>query len=118
MILLSAQNISKTYMERKVLDNVSFFLNEGDKVGIIGINGTGKSTLLKILAGAEEPDSGEVVRTNGIRISYPPQIPEFDDHGSVISQVLAHLPNDLRHTKEFEARSIGKTFETVQFDRF
>ena len=70
MILLSAQNISKTYMERKVLDNVSFFLNEGDKVGIIGINGTGKSTLLRILAGAEESDSGNVIRTSGVRISY------------------------------------------------
>ena len=104
-------------MERKVLDNVSFFLNEGDKVGIIGINGTGKSTLLKILAGAEEPDSGEVVRTNGIRISYLPQIPEFDDHGSVISQVLAHLPNDLRQTKEFEARSTLDKFGMSDCDR-
>lgn len=75
MILLSAQNISKTYMERKVLDNVSFYLNEGDKVGIIGINGTGKSTLLKILASAEEPDSGEIIRTKGVRISYLPQLP-------------------------------------------
>ena len=63
MILLSAQNLEKTYMERKVLDDVSFFLGEGDKVGIIGINGTGKSTLLRILAGAEEPDSGTVIRT-------------------------------------------------------
>ena len=57
MILLTAQNITKTYMERRVLDNVSFFLGEGDKVGIIGINGTGKSTLLRILAGAEEPNT-------------------------------------------------------------
>ncbi len=84
MILLSAQNISKTYMERRVLDDVSFFLNSGDKVGIIGINGTGKSTLLRILAGTEHPDSGAVIRTNGIRISYLPQIPEFDAHGSVL----------------------------------
>lgn len=106
MILLTAQNISKTYMERKVLDDVSFFLNEGDKVGIIGINGTGKSTLLKILAGAEEPDGGEVIRTNGIRVSYLPQIPEFDDHGSILDQVLAHLPKDLQQSKEFEAKSI------------
>ena len=53
MILLSAQNLEKTYMERKVLDDVSFFLGEGDKVGIIGINGTGKSTLLRILAGGQ-----------------------------------------------------------------
>ena len=88
MILLTAQNISKTYMERKVLDNVSFFLNEGDKVGIIGVNGTGKSTLLKILAGAEEADGGDIIRTNGIRISYLPQIPEFGDSGSVLEQVL------------------------------
>lgn len=106
MILLSAQNISKTYMERKVLDNVSFFLNEGDKVGIIGINGTGKSTLLKILAGAEEPDSGEIIRTKGVRISYLPQIPEFEEHGSVLEQVMLHLPSDLKQAKEFEAKSI------------
>lgn len=106
MILLTAQNISKTYMERKVLDDVSFFLNEGDKVGIIGINGTGKSTLLKILAGAEEADGGEVIRTNGIKVSYLPQIPEFDDHGSILEQVLAHLPKDLQQSKEFEAKSI------------
>ena len=106
MILLSANNISKTYMERKVLDDVSFFLNEGDKVGIVGINGTGKSTLLKILAGAEYSDSGTITRTNGIRISYLPQIPEFDDHGSILEQVLAHLPADLMQTKEFEAKSI------------
>jgi ATP-binding cassette subfamily F protein uup len=93
-------------MERKVLDDVSFFLNEGDKVGIIGINGTGKSTLLKILAGAEEADSGDIIRTNGIRISYLPQIPEFGDSGSVLEQVLLHLPKDLRQAKEYEAKSI------------
>ena len=93
-------------MERKVLDDVSFFLNEGDKVGIVGINGTGKSTLLKILAGAASSDSGSVTRTNGIRVSYLPQIPEFDDSGRLIEQVLAHLPNDLRSSKEYEARSI------------
>ena len=106
MILLSAQNISKTYMERKVLNNVSFFLNEGDKVGIIGINGTGKSTLLRILAGAEEADSGNVIRTNGVRISYLPQIPEFDSHGTILEQVMKHLPADLKESKEFEAKSI------------
>ena len=106
MILLTAQNISKTYMERKVLNDVSFFLNEGDKVGIVGINGTGKSTLLRILAGAEESDSGEVIRTNGIRVSYLPQIPEFGNSGTILSQILAHLPDDLKQSKEYEAKSI------------
>lgn len=106
MILLSAKNLSKTYMERRVLDDVSFFLNEGDKVGIIGVNGTGKSTLLRILAGAEEADSGEVIRTSGVRISYLPQIPEFEAHGSVLEQVMLHLPEDLKEAKVFEAKSI------------
>ena len=117
MILLSAQNISKTYMERKVLDNVSFFLNEGDKVGIVGINGTGKSTLLRILAGAEEPDSGEIIRTNGIRLSYLPQIPEFGENGSVLEQVLAHLPADLKESKEYEAKSILEQMHLPDYDR-
>ncbi len=117
MILLSAQNISKTYMERKVLDNVSFFLNEGDKVGIIGINGTGKSTLLRILAGADEPDSGNVIRTNGVRISYLPQIPEFEESGSVLEQVMLHLPADLKESKEFEAKSILGKFGITDYFR-
>ena len=117
MILLSAQNISKTYMERKVLDNVSFFLNEGDKVGIIGINGTGKSTLLRILAGADEPDSGNVIRTNGVRISYLPQIPEFAESGSFLEQVMLHLPADLKESKEFEAKSILGKFGITDYSR-
>lgn len=117
MILLSAQNISKTYMERKVLDNVSFFLNEGDKVGIIGINGTGKSTLLRILAGADEPDSGNVIRTNAVRISYLPQIPEFAESGSVLEQVMLHLPDDLKESKEFEAKSILGKFGITDYSR-
>ena len=117
MILLSAQNISKTYMERKVLDNVSFFLNEGDRVGIVGVNGTGKSTLLRILAGAEEADAGEIIRTNGIRLSYLPQIPEFGETGSVLEQVLAHLPEDLKESKEYEAKSILEQMHLPDYDR-
>ena len=105
MILLTAQNITKTYMERRVLDDVSFFLGSGDKVGITGINGSGKSTLLRILAGVSEPDSGQMIRTNGIRVSYLPQIPAFGDSGSVLEQVLAHLPKDLADSKAYEAKA-------------
>ena len=104
-------------MERRVLDNASFFLGEGDKVGVIGINGTGKSTLLRILAGAEEPDDGQLVRTNGIRVSYLPQIPAFDESGTVLSQVLAHLPADLADSKEFEAKSTLAKLGIQDFDR-
>ena len=96
MILLTAQNISKTYMERKVLDNVSFFLNEGDKVGIIGINGTGKSTLLRILAGAEEPDGGEVIRTGGIRISYLPRYPNLTTEDAFFRRCSRTCPMTLK----------------------
>ena len=117
MILLSAQNVTKSFMERRVLDDVSFFLGEGDKIGIIGINGTGKSTLLRILAGAEEPDSGQLIRTNGIRVSYLPQIPAFDESGTVLSQVLAHLPKDLADSKEFEAKSTLAKLGILDYDR-
>ena len=117
LILLSAQNITKTYMERRVLDDASFFLGEGDKVGVIGINGTGKSTLLRILAGAEEPDSGHLIRTNGIRVSYLPQIPAFDDSGSVLSQVLAHLPADLADSREYEAKATLARLGITDCDR-
>lgn len=117
MILLSAQNISKTYMERKILDDTSFFLNEGDKVGIIGINGTGKSTLLKILSGKEEADTGDIVRTKGIKISYLPQIPEFDENGTVLGQIMAHLPDDLKEAKEFEAKSILGKLGITEFNK-
>ena len=70
MILLTAQDISKTYMERKVLDDASFFLNEGDKVGIIGINGTGKSTFIKILSGTEEADKGKIIISFALSLIY------------------------------------------------
>ena len=117
MILLTAQNISKTYMERKVIDGASFFLNEGDKVGIIGINGTGKSTFIKILSGTEEPDDGEIIRTNGIRISYLPQIPSFGEQGSVLEQVMQNLPADLREAKEYEAKSILEKLGISVYER-
>lgn len=60
MNIINAENLTKSYTERKLLDKASFYLQEGEKVGVIGINGTGKSTLLKIIAGLEEPDEGQV----------------------------------------------------------
>ncbi len=117
MILLTAQNISKTYMERRVLDHVSFFLGNGDKVGIVGVNGGGKSTLLRILAGVSEPDGGQMIRTNGIRVSYLPQIPAFEDSGTVLQQVLAHIPKDLADSKEYEAKATLARFGIQDYDR-
>ena len=91
MNILNLENISKTYMSKPVLNNVCIGIDDSDKIGVVGANGTGKSTLLGITAGVIEADEGAVVMGTDIRISYLPQIPEFDDHGSILEQVLAHL---------------------------
>jgi len=88
MNLLSAENISKSYSEKKLLGNVNLGINEGDKIGLIGINGTGKTTLLKIIAGVERADEGAVVRGNSVRIEYLPQNPYFDPEATVLEQVF------------------------------
>jgi hypothetical protein len=113
MNLLTAENVSKSFNSDKVLfDNISLGINEGDKIGLIGINGTGKSTLLKILAGEEEADSGKLTKGNAVRIAYLPQNPEFDDNESVISEVIKgkKAKNEFWDT-EGEAKSLLAKFE-------
>lgn len=88
MNILTADNITKAYGERRLLDGASFFLQEGEKVGIIGINGTGKSTLLKILAGMEEPDEGKVTRAQGMVVRFLPQHPSFRPEDTLIEALL------------------------------
>lgn len=88
MNLLTAEKISKSFTDRKVLNQVSFGINENDKIGVIGVNGTGKSTLLKILAGKESVDEGRVTKGNDVRIEYLAQTPEFDDSYSVLENVI------------------------------
>ncbi|MBB2182090.1 ABC-F family ATP-binding cassette domain-containing protein [Lachnospiraceae bacterium MD1] len=88
MNLLTVEDMSKSYTERMLFDQVSFGINEGEKIGLIGINGTGKSTLLKIIAGLEEPDSGTVTKGKKIRIGYLAQTPEFDEKLSILQNVV------------------------------
>ena len=104
MNIINMEHISKTYGNKKVLDDVSCGISEGDKIGIIGINGTGKTTLLKILAGAEEPDLGKVTRQNGIRIGFLQQNQEFPEDASVLDYVAASEREDW--SRESEARTI------------
>lgn len=78
MNIINVENITKSYTGRKLFSKASFYVQENEKIGIIGINGTGKSTLLKIVAGDEEPDEGTVTTANHIVINYLPQNPEFD----------------------------------------
>lgn len=100
MNLLAVDNITKIYTERKLFDKASFYLQEGDKVGIIGVNGTGKSTLLKVAAGLEEPDEGTVTRANHLVIKYLPQMPEFDSKATVLESVLTYAGTGSVHKKE------------------
>ncbi len=88
MNLLTIENMSKSYTERLLFDQVTFGINEGDKIGVIGINGTGKSTLLKIIAGLEEPDRGNVIRGKKVRIGYLPQTPTFDEKLTILQNVV------------------------------
>lgn len=88
MNILTADNITKAYGERRLLDGASFFLQEGEKVGIIGINGTGKSTLLKILADLEEPDEGKVIRAQGMVVRFLSQHPSFRPEDTLIEALL------------------------------
>lgn len=88
MNLLTVENMTKSYTERLLFDNVSFGINEGDKIGVIGINGTGKSTLLKIIAGLEDGDTGNVVKGRTVRIGYLPQTPTFDEDLTILQNVV------------------------------
>ena len=88
MNLLTADNITKSFTGRKLFEDASFYLQEGEKVGIVGINGTGKSTLLKLLSGMEETDAGEITKANHVVMRYLPQMPEFNPEATVLESVL------------------------------
>ena len=106
MNIINLENITKSYTERKLLDNASFYLQEGEKVGVIGINGTGKSTLLKIIAGIEEPDEGTVTKANHIVVRYLPQSPVFAPELSVLESVMTQC------NSEFVGESDAKAMMT------
>ena len=88
MNILNIEHIHKVFGEKVIFDDVSFGVQEGDKIGIIGINGTGKSTLLKMIAGVQEPDEGQIVMQNGLRIAYLAQNPEFPENATVSSYAM------------------------------
>ena len=95
MNLLTAEHLTKIFTERKILDDADFSINEGEKIGVIGINGTGKSTLLRIISGLEEPDEGNVTRGRNLTIRYLPQTPVFAEDDTVLSAILRNNRNKL-----------------------
>ena len=105
MNILNIEHVSKIFGEKRIFDDVSYGIHEGDKIGIIGINGTGKTTLLKIIAGLEEPDEGQVIRQNGLRITYLSQNPEFPE-GATVLDYVTQGKQELDWNTESEAKSI------------
>ena len=116
-MLLSAEQLTKTYGTRSLLNSVSFYVEPGDKVGIIGVNGCGKSTLLRLLAGVEEPDGGTVRPDPNVRLAYLPQNPVFPGEHTVLEQVLLGLDGDDRTLAEYEAKTILNQLGVPRFDQ-
>ena len=102
MNLLTVEGISKSFGDKKIFDDITFGIDEGDRIGLIGINGTGKSTLLKIVAGNESADSGQIVKKTGLRIGYLPQTPDFDPEDTVLGQVFNCDSPVINLIKEYE----------------
>ena len=105
-MLLQAEHLSINFGSRQLLTDVNFYLNEGDKVGIIGINGTGKSTFLKVLAGTLEADEGKIVRSPNAQISYLSQNPVMEDEATILEQIFLQFPKEFRELNEYEAKSM------------
>ena len=105
-MLISAENISKNYGIKQLLSGCTIHIAEGAKLGVIGLNGTGKSTLLRLLAGREEPDEGKVTRFPNVQVSYLEQSPAMQDELSVLEQVFESFPPEYRELNEYEARAI------------
>lgn len=116
-MLLSAQHISKNYGMKILLDNVDLYLNAGEKIGVIGINGTGKSTLLRVLSGTEDPDEGRISRDPNVQISFLRQNPDMNPEATIVQQVFLGLPVDFRNVKEFEAKTMLTRLGFTDFDQ-
>lgn len=112
MNILNAEKISKTYDEKVLFDKVVLGVNKGDKIGVIGVNGTGKSTFLKIIAGIEEPDAGEIVSGRGVTVSYLAQAPQFNPGDTIVGYVI----KDKNNASEAEAKTILTKLGITDFD--
>lgn len=117
MIISSAVNITKSYSERILLNSISLYINEGDRIGIVGINGTGKSTFLKIIAGAETPESGAISKAAGLKIGYLPQNPVFDENITILEQVFKGASKQVEEPKVYEAKTILTKLGLADFEK-
>ena len=114
MNIINIEHVSKLYGEKQVFDDVSFGISEGDKIGIIGINGTGKSTLLRMIAGTEEPDEGQIIRQNNLKLSMLTQSPVFPEGVTVLDYVAG--TGEERWERETEAKKILNTLDLTDHE--
>ncbi len=112
MNVLNVEKVSKTFGEKLLLDKVTLGINKGDKVGVVGVNGTGKSTLLKIIAGVEEPDEGNIIKGRNVTVTYLAQSSDYVKDESVLSYVL----RGKAHASEAEAKEILNKLGVGAFD--
>lgn len=117
MNLLTAENLTISYSERKLFDNASFYMDEGEKVGVIGVNGTGKSTLLRIIAGEEQPDNGIITMANNTVIRFLTQNPYFKGNQTVLQYIMDDISDDAeRWSMEAEAKAMLNLLGIYDFD--
>ena len=116
-MLLSAEHISINFGSRQLLSDVNFYLYDGDKTGIIGINGTGKSTFLKVLAGITEPDEGKISRNPNVQVSVLSQNPVMEEDATILEQVFLHFPAEFRALNEYEAKSMLSKLGLPDFEQ-
>lgn len=118
MNILTIDHITKSFQNRKLLEDASFYLQEQEKVGVIGINGTGKSTLLKLIAGLEEPDEGTIVKANHVVVRYLPQTPVFQDDMTVLDAVLSgNITKENEWTAQTDAKAMLTKLGVTDFQQ-
>lgn len=119
MNLITLENISKSYSEKKLLEDISLGINDKEKIGLISVNGTGKSTLLKIIAGAEIPDDGTITKANKVRIEYLPQNPYYDENATVLEQVFKGTCEEMKIIGDYQdvLDKINKSYDEKLNDR-
>lgn len=117
MNILSVENITHSYTERKLFYEASFYLHEGEKVGVIGINGTGKSTLLKIMAGLEIPDEGQVIKAANMMIHYLPQNPIFNEEDTVLESVQNMIHHHANEDELVKAKAMMTRLGITDFEQ-
>lgn len=116
-MVITFQNVEFKYIEKKILDRVSFSFNDFDKIGVVGVNGTGKTTLLKLILGMEQPLSGEIIKSGGMIINYLPQEPVFPKNVSLLEIVMAASTKE-HPIEEYEAKAMLSKLGFTDYDSF